>query len=147
MKLVALLVCVSLIGVVSADIASRYLIVDLTVTDASYSVNWVSAEPVTLSVLETYTGELVFATILPPTANYAFDVIFEIVTMPAGASFSDVQFGLQVGSDPVIADWMTGLTATFGRIIPSGLTSINHDMILYVGYPGVWQFQLYMDVP
>ena len=146
-KLLALILCLSLATVVAADVVSRYLVVDIAVSDAEYSVEWVSAAPETLSVLETYYGELVFSTTLTPTETYNFNVIFEIVSMPSGASFSDVSFGLQVGDFPVFIEVMTGLTMSYGRFIPSGVSFINHDIELYIGYPGNWQFQIFMEIP
>ncbi len=147
-RFVALLVCLSLITLVSTDIVSRHLFVDLTVSDAEYSIEWVSVAPSTLSVLETYYGELKFSTTLDPSSSHPFDLVLTIEIMPAGASFSDVRFGIQLNAEPtVVSDWLTGMTTTISRVIGVGSSFIDHDIELYVGYPGVWQFSLAMDVP
>ncbi len=148
MKLAGLLMTVFLCTTVIAVQVSQYLMVDINVSDADYSVEWVSVAPTTLSVLDVYEGELKFSTLLDPGTGHPFDVVFTIESMPAGAAFTDVSWGIQLNAEPfVVRNVLTGMSVSISRVIGAGTSFIDHTIELYIGYPGAWQFSIYMSVP
>ena len=149
LKLSALLICLTLTGAVVAAQVSQYLTWSMSVTDAEYALAFVVDPPTILSVLDSpsYSGEVVMSTSKAPTANYNFDVIFSLESIPAGATFADIDFGFSVGVTPASLVTMTGNSVTFSLVIPAGLTEITSDILLQINYPGDWQFSLVMDIP
>jgi len=138
MKLVSLLVCFSLIGVVSADLLSRSLTWDLQVDDAAYAIYWDTAEPASMSVLET----VAFTLRLEGPDIISFELVFRVSSLPAGASYSDVVLTV-VGDGAHTPDVNGEVITALG--MTGGVKTISFE--LAVDYTGAWQFIFVMQTP
>ena len=136
MKLIAVLLCISLIGVASADLLSRAMMWDLQVDDAQYVMSWETPEITSMSVLA---SELFTLRITGPD-NPSVILLFIVESMPVGAIYDDLSLSIMDG--PIV---FAALLPDINGEAPSPAIAISGgfnliDFEIAIDAPGVWQF-------
>ncbi len=144
MRILALLVCLSLIGVTSAALLSMRLPWNLEVTDADYKIEWTVSEPTTVAALTVLdTGGLTFTA--PDTTGHVFVVLFQVENAPVGSNATeDIQLQFNGGS------WenpdATG-KIEYDYAISIGQLTRELDLSIVMSFLGDWEFSFTMITP